>query len=183
MQGKLLGIKDIFLYNLSNEVIAVSGEAYPNLVEKKEYINKVIKIEEEKFAETIDQGLQILNAYIVEMKKAGNSTLNGASAFKLYDTYGFPIDLTEEILEEQSLKVELNEFKSEMAKQRERARNARGNMEGEAFGEDPLSSLEKPLNSKFDGFESLNIPSKVVCIIKDNEIVKYYFISVKKNPI
>ena len=101
--GKLLGIKEDFLYRLFDRVKEVSGDAYPELVEKENYVKKVIKIEEEKFNETLDQGVEILNSYIEELKTNNEKVLSGEKAFKLYDTYGFPMDLTQEILEEQGL--------------------------------------------------------------------------------
>ena len=170
--GKLLGIKENFLYKLVDQVIAVSGEAYPELVEKESYIKKVIRIEEEKFNETIDQGTEILAGYIAELKNENTNTLSGENAFKLYDTYGFPIDLTKEILEEENLNLDEDAFNEEMNKQRERARNARGNMEGESWKEDPLSKLDSSVASKFDGYEVLDTKAKVNAIVKDNEIVE-----------
>ena len=104
--GKLLGVKEPFLYKLVDEVIAVSGEAYPELVEKQDYIKKVIRIEEEKFNETIDKGNEILTSYIEELKSNNKTTLSGENAFRLYDTYGYPIDLTKEILEEENLTID-----------------------------------------------------------------------------
>ncbi|RDY24781.1 alanine--tRNA ligase [Romboutsia maritimum] len=170
--GKLLGIKENFLYKLVEEVIKVSGEAYPELVEKESYIKKVIRIEEEKFNETIDQGTEILAGYIEELKNNKMNTLSGENAFKLYDTYGFPIDLTKEILEEENLDLDEESFNDEMNKQRERARNARGNMEGESWKEDPLSKLDSSISSKFEGYEALDTKSTVKAIVKDNEIVE-----------
>lgn len=170
--GKLLGIKENFLYKLVDEVIKVSGEAYPELVEKESYIKKVIRIEEEKFNETIDQGSEILASYIEELKANNIKTLSGENAFKLYDTYGFPIDLTKEILEEVGLDLDEESFNEEMNKQRERARSARGNMEGESWKEDPLSKLDASAASSFEGYEDLTILGKVNAIVKDNEIVE-----------
>ena len=170
--GKLLGIKENFLYKLVDEVIKVSGEAYPELVEKESYIKKVIRIEEEKFNETIEQGMDILASYIEELKKNNETVLSGENAFKLYDTYGFPIDLTQEILEEENLSLDEEAFNEEMDKQRERARSARGNMEGEGWKEDPLSKLESSVDSKFDGYVMLKGEGIVKAIVKDNELVE-----------
>lgn len=169
--GKLLGIKENFLFKLVDEIIKVSGDAYPELVEKESYIKKVIRIEEEKFNETIDQGSEILASYIAELKKNGENTLSGENAFKLYDTYGFPIDLTKEILEEENLLIDEDAFNDEMNKQRERARNARGNMDGESWKEDPLSKLDSSVASEFDGYKELESAGVVKVIVKDNEIV------------
>lgn len=169
--GKLLGIKENFLYKLVDEVIKVSGEAYPELVEKESYIKKVIRIEEEKFNETIEQGMEILASYIADLKKNGETTLSGENAFKLYDTYGFPIDLTQEILEEEHLSIDEEAFNEEMNKQRERARSARGNMDGESWKEDPLSKLDSSVASTFEGYFELENSGIVKAIVKDNELV------------
>lgn len=169
--GKLLGIKENFLYKLVDEVIKVSGEAYPELVEKESYIKKVIRIEEEKFNETIEQGMEILASYIVDLKKNGETTLSGENAFKLYDTYGFPIDLTQEILEEEHLSIDEEAFNEEMNKQRERARSARGNMDGESWKEDPLSKLDSSVASTFEGYFELENSGIIKAIVKDNELV------------
>ena len=169
--GKLLGIKENFLYKLVDEVIKVSGEAYPELVEKESYIKKVIRIEEEKFNETIEQGMEILASYIADLKKNGETTLSGENAFKLYDTYGFPIDLTQEILEEEHLSIDEEAFNGEMNKQRERARSARGNMDGESWKEDPLSKLDSSVASTFEGYFELENSGIIKAIVKDNELV------------
>ena len=169
--GKLLGIKEDYLYNLFDVVKEVSGEAYPELVEKEGYIKKVIKIEEEKFNETIDQGSEILNGYIEELKANNESTLAGEKVFKLYDTYGFPMDLTQEILEEVGFDLDEEGFNTEMDKQRERARSARGNMEGESWKEDPLSTLDSSVASTFCGYKHLSTTGVVNAIVKDDEIV------------
>ena len=169
--GKLLGIKENFLYKLVDEVIKVSGEAYPELVEKESYIKKVIRIEEEKFNETIEQGMEILASYIVDLKKNGETTLSGENAFKLYDTYGFPIDLTQEILEVEHLSIDEEAFNEEMNKQRERARSARGNMDGESWKEDPLSKLDSSVASTFEGYFELENSGIIKAIVKDNELV------------
>lgn len=169
--GKLLGIKENFLYKLVDEVIKVSGEAYSELVEKESYIKKVIRIEEEKFNETIEQGMEILDSYIADLKKNGETTLSGENAFKLYDTYGFPIDLTQEILEEEHLSIDEEAFNEEMNKQRERARSARGNMDGESWKEDPLSKLDFSVASTFEGYFELENSGIIKAIVKDNELV------------
>ncbi|CEN79476.1 alanine--tRNA ligase [Paraclostridium sordellii] len=170
--GKLLGMKEPFLYKLVDEVIAVSGEAYPELVEKAEYIKKVIRIEEEKFNETIDKGSEILASYIEELKANNEKTLSGENAFRLYDTYGFPVDLTKEILEEEHLEIDEEGFQAEMEKQRQTARDARGNMDSEAWKEDAIAKLDKDIVTDFEGYETLSIESTVKGIAKGNELVK-----------
>lgn len=169
--GKLLGIKEDFLYRLFDRVKEVSGEAYPELVEKENYVKKVIKIEEEKFNETLDQGVEILNSYIAELKENNEKVLSGEKAFKLYDTYGFPMDLTQEILEEQGYGIDEEGFHSEMEEQRQRARADRGAMEDEGWKEDPLSTLDEDIASTFDGYVNLNICGNVTALVKEDEIV------------
>ena len=123
--GKLLGVKDAFLFNLCDVVIDGAKGGYPELIDKKDYIKKVIRIEEERFEETIEQGISILDEYIKEMKENSEKTLSGEKAFKLYDTYGFPVELTLEILEENNMDIDMEGFEKEMKAQRERARAAR----------------------------------------------------------
>jgi alanyl-tRNA synthetase len=169
--GKLIGIKNMFLSDLAKIVIRESGDAYPELREKQQYILKVIQVEEERFNETIDQGLIILKGYIDNIKKAKFKVLDGKSAFRLYDTYGFPLDLTREILEEEGFDVDEAGFNAEMKDQRERARSAREetNYMGE---EDPIYGLLKPdEKTDFVGYHTLNIRSRVIGLIKDNQRV------------
>ncbi len=170
--GKLLGIKGAFLYRLMDKVIEVSGDAYPEIVEKKEYIKKVLKIEEERFQETIDQGMEILKVYINELKEEGEKVLSGENAFKLYDTYGFPIDLTKEILEEEGFIVDEKSFVEEMDKQRNRARKARQNEDTEGWKEDVFSKLDKDIKTDFVGYDNLKEVSLVKAIIKEEKIVE-----------
>ncbi|WP_312287200.1 alanine--tRNA ligase [Terrisporobacter sp.] len=168
--GKLLGIKEDFLYILFDRVKKVSGEAYPEIVEKESYVKKVIKIEEEKFNETLDQGVEILNSYINELKENNEKVLSGEKAFKLYDTYGFPMDLTQEILEEQGFEIDEDGFQKEMEAQRQRARADRGAMEDESWKEDPLSTLDESIASTFDGYENLNVCGNVTAIVKGDNV-------------
>lgn len=168
--GKLLGIKEDFLYILFDRVKKVSGEAYPEIVEKESYVKKVIKIEEEKFNETLDQGVEILNSYIDELKENNEKVLSGEKAFKLYDTYGFPMDLTQEILEEQGFEIDEDGFQREMEAQRQRARADRGAMEDESWKEDPLSTLDESIASTFDGYENLNVCGNVTAIVKGDNV-------------
>lgn len=121
--GRLLGIQEPeFLSKLADNVIEVSGEAYPELVEKRDYIKKMISLEEERFGKALDNGLHLLFNYVADMEEEGRDTLDGESAFKLYDTYGFPVELTEEILEEKGKKVDMDGFREHMAQQKEMAR-------------------------------------------------------------
>ena len=123
--GKMLGIDGLFLAELSKTVINESKDGYPELEEKKEFIFRVLTQEEEKFNKTIDQGLAILADMQAEMEKEGKKVLSGEDAFRLYDTYGFPVDLTEEILEEKGFTIDQAGFEAAMEAQRTKARNAR----------------------------------------------------------
>ena len=165
--GRLLGIEGSFLYKIAKTVVEESKGAYPELIEKFDYIEKVIKNEEERFAETIDQGLVILNDYI---KEAEDKTLSGEKAFKLYDTYGFPIDLTKEIAEEKGVKVDEDGFTAFMNEQKERARKARGDMEDAAWEEDIFAGIK--VSTAFDGYLNDQLDAKILGIGKDNVLVE-----------
>ena len=167
--GKLLGIDGQFLYKLAKVVAQECESAYPELKQNFEYIEKVIKTEEERFDETIDQGLDILKGYMEDCKAEGKSELSGEQAFKLYDTYGFPIDLTKEILAENSLNVDEAGFKKLMDDQRNRARSARGDMEDAAWEEDIFAVIEG--NTEFDGYENDEVSATVLGIGKDGKLV------------
>ncbi len=168
--GRLLGLKEAFLYKLAKVVADESKTAYPELEKNFEYIENVIKNEEERFEETIDQGIAILNGYAEELKKEGKTELSGEQAFKLYDTYGFPIDLTKEILAENNFTVVVDAFQKLMDAQRNRARQARGDMEGEAWKEDIFADIKEA--SVFVGYNNLEYKSSVVAIGKDGERVE-----------
>lgn len=169
--GKTLGMNKSFLYELTDTVIENSYENYPELKEKKDYIKKIIKLEEERFDETIDAGMQILNDYIVEMEKSKSKILSGENAFKLYDTYGFPVELTEEILEEKGIKVDKDGFNKEMKKQRERARSAREETTYMGKEDTVIDKISLDINTKFCGYNSLEMDSKVSIIVKDEKFV------------
>ncbi len=143
--GRLIGIDGKFLVRLADKVIAMYGDHYTELVEKKEFIEKVIDMEESSFLQTLEQGTDLLNAEIAAMKAAGTKVLDGASAFRLYDTFGFPWELTEEILEEQGLSVDKEGFDKAMAEQKERARKARSGKGGRTVMYDTRSLQLKDL--------------------------------------
>ncbi len=166
--GKLLGIQKPFLYELAKTVVEESQSAYPELKEKFEYIEKVIKTEEERFAETIDQGLSILNEYMDELRANGKKVLSGEQAFKLYDTYGFPIDLTREIAEEAGYAVAEEKFAELMEEQRTRARDARGDREGEAWEEDIFAVIKEA--TVFEGYQNVEMTAKVLGIGKNGKL-------------
>lgn len=168
--GKLLGIEGEFLGQVVEEVIESWKVQYTELGENKSEIKKIIKMEEKKFQETIDQGLSILQGYIDGMKVEIKDVLDGSKAFKLYDTYGFPLDLTREILIENNLKVDEIGFNENMEKQRQMARAARHTGEaGWISNED--SKIYGDLKTLFEGYEKLNTDSKILGIFRENEKV------------
>lgn len=167
--GRLLGIEGPFLYDVARVVIRESGQAYPELIEKEEYICKVIKIEEERFAATIDQGLAILNDFIGQLKAEGSSVMPGSMAFKLHDTYGFPLDLTREIAEEAGLTVDEEGFRAEMEEQKKKAREALKSKETSAWGQDLAAGFDKDLKTEFVGYESFSCQAKILYIILNGE--------------
>lgn len=169
--GRLLGIEGPFLHDVAKVVIRESSEAYPELAEKEEYICKVIKTEEDRFAATIDQGIAILNAMIAELKLEKKDVLPGDMAFKLHDTYGFPLDLTREIAEEAGLTVDEQGFRAEMEEQKNKARMAIKNKEISAWGQDLAAGIEEDLSTEFVGYESYSSESKILYIILDGEQV------------
>ena len=154
--GKTLGIDKAFLCDICDVVIEDSKGAYPELEEKKDYIKKVIQLEEERFSQTIDSGIEILKEYVDEMGKE-NKVLDGAKAFKLYDTYGFPIELTEEILEEKGIEVDRAGFDKEMQLQRKRARDARE--ESNYMGKDikAVDKIDSNIETVFTGYDSIQM--------------------------
>ncbi len=169
--GKLLGLNEPFLSKVATRVIEISGDAYPELREKKDYILNVIDVEEKRFEETIDQGLAILQNYIEELKKESKDTLSGENAFRLYDTYGFPLDLTKDILEEQGLKADEEGFQKEMKSQRERARAARAESDIEVWKEDIYSKIDWNITTKFMGYDEYTSESTIKALVKDNQII------------
>jgi len=162
--GKLLGIKGAFLKDLCEKVFETSGNAYPDLLERKDYIKKIIGIEEDKFAQTIDKGSDILEGYIAEAKK-GNCELTGQQVFTLYDTYGFPIELTEEIASDAACKIDADGFKACMDAQKAQARAARKDDDNEGWLDE--SSMYKDFaQTEFIGYDSLCDETKVLGIVK-----------------
>ncbi len=169
--GRMLGIEGLFLAKLAQTVIASSKDGYPELEEKKELILKVLTTEEENFNKTIDQGLKILSDMEDNLSKAGNKTLSGTDAFKLYDTYGFPIDLTIEILEEKGLSVDMEGFEAAMKKQKDTARNAR--KETNYMGADATvyDKIDTKITSKFVGYDNLTFDSNISVLTTETDIV------------
>ena len=170
--GKLLGINEAFLYELCDEVITISKGAYPELQEKQDYIKKVIRIEEERFDETIDQGIGILNGFIQEMKSVGEKVLSGEKAFKLYDTYGFPMELTQEILAENGMDVDMEGFKKEMEVQRNTARAARQETNYMGRDIDIYATLGGDIATEFKGYEGTEAEGSILVIVKDGQVAE-----------
>ena len=168
--GKLLGINGMFLRGLCEIVIAQNEGAYPELKTKYDYILKVMTLEEERFNATIDAGLGILNGLVAEAKEKGEKVLSGADTFKLYDTFGFPVDLTREIAEEAGLSIDEDAFKALMDEQKQRARAARGNISG--WSDSSKSLLENLPKTEFLGYTDVKCCGKVLSIFVDNEAVE-----------
>ena len=166
--GKLLGINGKFLVGLCEVVISQNDNAYPELVTKRDYILKVISLEEDRFNATIDAGLSILSSIIEKAKKDGKGEISGEDAFKLYDTFGFPYDLTREISEESGLGIDEEGFRALMQEQRVRAREARGNISG--WADSSLSLLEGLFETEFVGYTENECSAKLLKIIVDGEI-------------
>lgn len=170
--GRLLGIDGKFLAKLSATVIEGSKDGYPELEEKKEFIFKVLAQEEDKFNKTIDQGLSILASMQDEMKEAGKTVLSGADAFKLYDTYGFPLDLTKEILEEAGYTIDEAGFKASMEEQRVKARNAREVTNYMGADATVYDEIDASVTSEFIGYDRLTHTSKISVLTTESEIVE-----------
>ena len=169
--GRLLGIQGTFLADLSREVIEGSRDGYPELEEKREFIFKVLTNEENQFNKTIDQGLRILSDMEEDMVKSGAKTLSGDNAFKLYDTYGFPLDLTREILEEKGYEVDEDGFHTCMEEQRTKAREARETTNYMGADATVYDSIDVNVTTEFVGYESLEHVSSVTVMTTEKEIV------------
>ena len=170
--GRMLGIDGIFMAKLAATVINESKDGYPELEEKKDFIFKVLSQEEEKFGKTIDQGLTILTQMQEELEASGAKELKGADAFKLYDTYGFPLDLTQEILEEKGFSVDEEGFKKAMEVQRTTARKARKVTNYMGADETVYESVDPSVTTEFVGYDSLNCKSKITVLTTETEIVE-----------
>lgn len=166
--GKLLGIKEGFLHEIVDVVIESWKVEYPEIKEREAQIKKIIKAEEDKFQETIHQGMEILESYINEINRNNKTELEGSKAFKLYDTYGFPLDLTKEILEEKSLTVDEEKFNEYMEEQRERARKARD--EDSGWISTSSKDLFEGLSTEFKGYETTSLATEIIGIFVDDEL-------------
>uniref|UniRef100_A0A7C2IQZ5 Alanine--tRNA ligase n=1 Tax=Ammonifex degensii TaxID=42838 RepID=A0A7C2IQZ5_9THEO len=171
--GVTLGAAEPFLDGIAAQVVQKMGDVYPELLEKREHILQVVRAEEERFWETLAQGTDILGRMIAEVTAAGKNTLSGEAAFRLYDTYGFPLELTEEICAEQGLNVDREGFAAAMEEQRERARQARGATEYLGGRERLYREIrEKKGASCFVGYYTLETPAKVLAIVKNGRTVE-----------
>ena len=170
--GRLLGISGKFLSELSATVIEGSKEGYPELEEKKDFIFKVLSQEEDNFNKTIDQGLSILASMENNMQQKGDKTLAGKDAFTLYDTYGFPLDLTKEILEEKGYSVDEEGFKTAMDEQRTKARNARETTNYMGADATVYDQIDASVTTKFVGYDKLSCESKIIVLTTEDEITQ-----------
>ncbi|MCM1539265.1 MAG: alanine--tRNA ligase, partial [bacterium] len=167
--GRMLGIDGVFLANLSATVIEGSRDGYPELEEKKDFIFHVLTQEENKFNSTIDQGLAILAQMEETLVAEGKTELSGADAFKLYDTYGFPIDLTKEILEEKGFRVEEEQFRKAMEEQKTKARAARKTTNYMGADATVYESLDPALSTEFIGYDTLDADAKITAMTTETE--------------
>ena len=165
--GRLLGVTEPFLYQVCDMVVHENMGAYPELKERQAYITRVIRTEEESFARTIDTGLRIFSDYLEGFKKDGVKQFSGDAAFKLHDTYGFPIDLTEEMAEEQGFTVDRERFNACLQEQKDRARAARGDM-SEAWKSIELGLDNTP--TVFTGYETMKDAGRILAIVEDGEL-------------
>ena len=167
--GKELGLNEPFLYKIIPQVVLLMKDAYPELEKNLVYIQKVVKSEEKRFLETLNDGLKILYDGIQQLEKENKHEIPGDMAFLLYDTYGFPVDLTYDIAKEKNMTVDTAAFDELMAKQREKAKKARK----ETYEVDELFEVLSPLPPTiFVGYETLESQSKVQCILFDQKPVQ-----------
>lgn len=171
--GRLLGIQELFLYKVGGAVVRQMGKAYPELLERQEHVLRVIHNEEKRFSETLAQGTEMLNRLIEEAKKGGSSVIAGADAFKLYDTYGFPLELTQEMADEQGFTVDTDGFGLAMEEQRRRARSARQETDYISERGAFFKKLREEMGeTNFVGYDSLEARASVQGIFRDGERLK-----------
>ena len=170
--GRMLGIEGNFMAKLANTVVTESKDGYPELDEKQDFIFKVLTQEEEKFSKTIDQGLAILEEMEKELQASGEKVLSGKDAFKLYDTYGFPMDLTQEILEEKGFTIDEEGFREAMEEQRTKARKARKVTNYMGADVTVYESIDPAITTEFVGYDSLDAHSKILVLTTESEIVE-----------
>ncbi len=171
--GKTLGLDHPFLYQLVGAVVEAMKDAYPELCENQAFVERVIRMEEERFHETLDEGVNLLNSLIADLQARGKEQLDGRDAFRLYDTFGFPFDLTEDIAREQGIRVDREGFEQAMAKQRERARAARSGIES-SFGKQGIFN-EISGGNVFIGYTATRCPAQVIAIASGESLVDEAF--------
>ncbi len=165
--GRVLGHEKQFLNRIVDAVMASYGEAYPDLLERREYIEKIVDLEEKKFHETLDAGMELLISFLKEME---GDVFSGEHAFKLYDTYGFPLELTEEILDEKGIKLDKEAFKKEMQSQRQRARAARGESSYMGSENTGVDVLQEEVVTVFTGYGSLTEEAEILRVYDDEAL-------------
>lgn len=170
--GKMLGINGTFMADFAKTVIEECKDGYPELDEKRDFIFKVLTQEEEKFSRTIDQGLVILSEMEESMQQSGKKVLAGADVFKLYDTYGFPVDLTKEILEEKGFSIDEAGFTKAMEEQRKKARAARKVTNYMGADVTVYESIDPAITTKFVGYDRLSATSKITVLTTESELVE-----------
>lgn len=169
-RGRMLGVQENFMSHLAEVVVDAYSESYTDLEERKEYIKSIIDQEEDRFNKTLDSGLKILEEMMEDLKQSGSQVLSGEDSFKLYDTYGFPFDLTKDILREHRLSADENGFNACMQEQKTRARNARGSSEAGWDTED--MNIFPDIQTTFTGYDRTLDDTEVLFIAKDNEAVE-----------
>ncbi|QMU07894.1 alanine--tRNA ligase [Levilactobacillus suantsaii] len=168
VNGQKLGIQGAFLDQLVPIVGQIMQSYYPEVLKQKDYIAKIVRSEEDRFGETLTGGLDLLNGLIADLKQTGKKQINGADAFKLYDTYGFPVELTQEYAIDQGVTVDQDGFKVEMQKQRDRARNARGKQKAMGLQHDLLINVKTP--SEYVGYTQLTAKSDLVELVANDQL-------------
>ncbi|MDI3327530.1 MAG: alanine--tRNA ligase [Alicyclobacillaceae bacterium] len=168
--GKTLGLDRPFLYRLVPVVGEIMGDPYAEVVEKADFIARVLRSEEERFLETLAEGEQLLERYIADLRARQKTVLSGDDAFRLYDTFGFPIDLTREIAAEQGIEVDVEGFEAALRAQRERARAARQDVDSMQSRRGALADLETP--SRFVGYAESEVQARVVALVSDDRLVE-----------
>lgn len=170
MHGRRLEIFEPFLYNLVDIVGSITADFYPEVVDKAELIKKIIFNEEKRFFETLTEGSEQLDKVILNLKEKGETVIPGKDAFQLYDTFGFPVELTEEVASEQGISVDHDSFDEEMTKQKERARSARTQEQSMAVQSNLLTDLD--VKDEFNGYTNLEHVSQLLSIVTDSEVVE-----------
>ena len=168
--GRLLGIRGSFLSDLCETVIHENCSAYPELIERHDFIKKTIAIEEDRFSQTLDSGLSILEKMLADLETKGEKLLPGADVFKLYDTFGFPIDLTRELTEEKGIEIDEDGFTALMKEQKKKARDARATLGDFGWSDENGDLIDKNLVTEFRGYEMTECDAEILSIIKDGEL-------------